>query len=131
MTGWEVISKTRGINEQPFSVLRTFASQAIEEGKLAKKDRIVNSSLSPRDFGWVINTQKRLNTYINEFQNRFYPKYRTAVEEQQLSELQAKVLIECRETIPPTGELAEEVFFPRLLQAMAVHNRYLAEVWDP
>ena len=102
-------------------ILKNFASETISEQKITNK----------ADLSWLVNTQKSLNGYLHDFQDKFDPKVRTAIEEQQLSEMQANVMINAQQKIPSNGKLVLTDFFPKLLQSFALHNRNLAEKWDP
>lgn len=84
-----------------------------------------------KSYSFVMNTQKQLNNYINDFQNKFSVKKRTAIEEQELGDLQGKYLTEIIAEIPTEDEDIKELFSNKILESFALHNRSLAENWNP
>ena len=107
-----------------FSRLIKYSDYEFEKYELQKKDFDENS------YGWIIKTQKRLNMYVDDFQKSFYPKLRTAVEEQQLGDLQGKYIKKILSEVPTKDADIKELFYNKVLETFALHNRSLALNWN-
>ncbi|MHA2365742.1 MAG: hypothetical protein ACXAC7_17420 [Candidatus Hodarchaeales archaeon] len=108
--------------------LSNFAFSVLAEAK-ELKNHVINNSIHPKDLSWVIKTQRKLNGYIDDFQLKFSRTNRTVKVEEELSNLQAEVINNCHKTLPEKGELSETLFFPKLLEVFAIHNRFLSTNW--
>ena len=111
-------------NSSVFEPLKNYATEVLTECKRVRGPVAVEQ----KDLSWIVNVQKDLNTYVDKFQRTFAPNVRTVSEECQLSQLQAGILVGAQNKLK--GKLDAEEFFPKLLEAFAVHNRHLAEVWE-
>lgn len=112
-----------------FAPIQTFSSFIKNKEEECEKYELKIKKFDQKSFGWVVNTQKRLNMYIKEFQNSFYPKLRTAVEEEQVGNLQGQYIAEIMSSIPQEDSNVSELFSIKLLETFALHNRNLAVNW--
>ena len=93
-------------------------------------DRFNVEKLDSKSIGFLINTQKKLNTYIIDFKKVINPSVRTAVEEETVANLQGKYMTEILSSIPTDREEVNEMFSVKVLEAFALHNRTLGTNWN-
>lgn len=111
------------------SPLRHFSYNLISEpGEL---DRFNVQKLDSKSLGFLINTQKKLNTYIIDFKRVINPTVRTAIEEESVANLQGKYMSDILAEIPTDRSEVNELFSVKVLEAFALHNRTLASKWNP
>lgn len=94
-------------------------------------DRFNVRKLDSKSISFLINTQKKLNTYIVDFKKVINPNVRTAIEEEEVANLQGKYMTEILSEVPTDREEVNELFSVKVLEAFALHNRTLGTNWDP
>ena len=107
-----------------FSRIIKYRDFEFERFELDKKE------FDEKDYGFILNAQMRLNLYIKDFQERFFPKKRTAVEEEQLGNLQGRYMSRILAEIPTEDADKQELFQNKILETFALHNRQLAQNWQ-
>ena len=110
------------------SPLRHFSYNLLAPGEL---DRFNVQKLDSKSIGCLINTQKKLNTYIIDFKKVINPTVRTAIEEESVANLQGKYMSDILAEIPTDKSEVNELFSVKVLEAFALHNRTLASKWNP
>lgn len=94
-------------------------------------DRFNVENIDAKGLSFLINTQKKLNTYINDFKKVVNPSVRTAIEEETVANLQGKYLTDILANIPTDRSEMNELFSVKVLEAFALHNRSLGSKWTP
>ena len=120
MTGWNDTFDSL----KEFSKIVKYRDFEFERWELDKKE------FDEKDFGFIINAQVRLNLYINDFQNQFFPKTRSALEEQKVGDMQAKYMLKILSEIPTDDADKQALFNNKILETFALHNRQLALNWQ-
>lgn len=93
-------------------------------------DRFNVHKLDGKSLSFLINTQKKLNTYIVDFRKVIDPNVRTAVEEETVANLQGRYMTEILSEIPTERPEINELMSVKVLEAFALHNRTLGSNWD-
>ena len=93
-------------------------------------ERFNVTHINPKSLGFLINTQKKLNTYIHDFKKVVNPNVRTAIEEETVANLQGKYMTEILAEVPIDSSEVNELLSVKLLEAFALHNRTLAINWN-
>ena len=113
-----------------FVPLRNFSTLIKHKDEEFKKFDIPKKEFDTSSMSWIIKTQLRLNMYINDFQKSFYPKLRTAIEEEQLGNMQGQYISKILSEIPQDVDEINELFSTKILETFAMHNRNLAQNWQ-
>ncbi len=111
------------------SPLRHFTYNLISEP--SELERFNVTDIDPKSLSFLINTQKKLNTYIIDFKKVVNPSVRTAIEEETVANLQGKYLTDILSKIPTERSEINEMFSIKVLEAFALHNRNLGSKWTP
>ncbi|MFW9928897.1 MAG: hypothetical protein ACFFD1_05875 [Candidatus Thorarchaeota archaeon] len=117
--------KTNNFPPKLIESLKNYSFNVLEECK-----RNYGSHIAVSELSWVINTQKKINSYMKTFSNSFIATRRTAADEQVLSDLQATFFVDRQSSITDNAKITNELFYPKLLEAFAIHNKLLAENWN-
>ena len=110
------------------SPLRHFSYNLISSQE--ELERFNVQKLDSKSLGFLINTQKKLNTYITDFKKVVNPSVRTAIEEETVANLQGKYMTEILAEIPTERDEVNELFSVKVLEAFALHNRSLGSKWN-
>lgn len=112
------------------SPLRQFSYNLIHhtEEEL-EKHALPKTNLDSKSLAFILKAQKKINSYIIDFQNIANPTVRSAVEEQQVAELQGKCMTEILSDIPVQDETINELLSVKVLETFAIHNRNLNFNW--
>ena len=95
------------------SPLRHFSYNLISSP--SELDRFNVHNLDGKSLSFLINTQKRLNTYITDFKK---------------ANLQGRYMTEILSEIPDDRTEINELLSVKVLEAFALHNRSLGTKWD-
>ena len=94
-------------------------------------DRFNVTKIDPKSLSFLINTQKKLNTYIIDFKKVVNPTVRTAIEEEEVANLQGKYLTDILAEIPTERAEINEKNSVKVLEAFALHKRSHGANWNP
>ena len=111
------------------SPLRHFTYNVISSPK--ELDRFNVKKIDRKSLSVLIDSQKKLNSYINDFKKVINPNVRTAIEEESVANLQGKYMSEILSEIPTDRVEINELISVKVLEAFALHNRSLATKWNP
>ena len=116
-------------DQEIVSPLRHFSYNIISSSDELSRFNV--QKLDHKSLSFLIQTQKKLNTYINDFKNVVNPSIRTAIEEESVANLQGKYMGEILAEIPTDRSEINELFSVKVLEAFALHNRSLGTNWNP
>ena len=116
-------------DQEIVSPLRHFSYNIISSSDELSRFNV--QKLDHKSLSFLIQTQKKLNTYINDFKNVVNPSIRTAIEEESVANLQGKYMGEILAEIPTDRSEINELFSVKVLEAFALHNRSLGTSWNP
>ena len=116
-------------DQEIVSPLRHFSYNIISSSDELSRFNV--QKLDHKSLSFLIQTQKKLNTYINDFKHVVNPSIRTAIEEESVANLQGKYMGEILAEIPTDRSEINELFSVKVLEAFALHNRSLGTNWNP